>query len=101
MRIKIIFIIFIEPFQKVWVRSSKPNHFRRRNKGVFGCSEIHTTFGEEESEMGELYALDFDGVICDSCGESSISALKVPLFIPPKTILIFVFLSIVVNSLEC
>jgi len=29
--------------------------------------------------MGELYALDFDGVICDSCGESSLSALKVPL----------------------
>ncbi|XP_020581053.1 uncharacterized protein LOC110025110 isoform X2 [Phalaenopsis equestris] len=25
---------------------------------------------------GDLYALDFDGVICDSCGESSISALK-------------------------
>ncbi|KAJ7962408.1 Ribosomal RNA small subunit methyltransferase G [Quillaja saponaria] len=26
--------------------------------------------------MGDLYALDFDGVICDSCGESSLSALK-------------------------
>ncbi|OIW01967.1 hypothetical protein TanjilG_11541 [Lupinus angustifolius] len=26
--------------------------------------------------MGHLYALDFDGVICDSCGESSLSALK-------------------------
>ncbi|XP_077241952.1 ribosomal RNA small subunit methyltransferase G isoform X2 [Tasmannia lanceolata] len=26
--------------------------------------------------MGELYALDFDGVVCDSCGESSLSALK-------------------------
>nr|KYP64217.1 hypothetical protein KK1_018808 [Cajanus cajan] len=26
--------------------------------------------------MGELYALDFDGIICDSCGESSLSALK-------------------------
>ncbi|KAL9228911.1 hypothetical protein vseg_004441 [Gypsophila vaccaria] len=27
--------------------------------------------------MGEdLYALDFDGVICDSCGESSLSAVK-------------------------
>lgn len=25
---------------------------------------------------GHLYALDFDGVLCDSCGESSISALK-------------------------
>ncbi|ONK72359.1 uncharacterized protein A4U43_C04F18600 [Asparagus officinalis] len=25
---------------------------------------------------GHLYALDFDGVICDSCGESSLSALK-------------------------
>nr|XP_012569181.1 uncharacterized protein LOC101510342 isoform X1 [Cicer arietinum]XP_027188833.1 uncharacterized protein LOC101510342 isoform X2 [Cicer arietinum] len=31
---------------------------------------------KKESEMGELYALDFDGVICDSCGESSLSALK-------------------------
>lgn len=29
------------------------------------------------TEMGgELYALDFDGVLCDSCGESSLSALK-------------------------
>ncbi|KAG0454387.1 hypothetical protein HPP92_025691 [Vanilla planifolia] len=26
--------------------------------------------------VGDLYALDFDGVICDSCGESSLSALK-------------------------
>ncbi|CAN6461629.1 unnamed protein product [Victoria cruziana] len=26
--------------------------------------------------MSDLYALDFDGVLCDSCGESSISALK-------------------------
>jgi hypothetical protein len=26
---------------------------------------------------GDLYALDFDGVICDSCGESSLSAIKV------------------------
>ncbi len=32
---------------------------------------------EREREMGHLYALDFDGVLCDSCGESSISALKV------------------------
>lgn len=30
--------------------------------------------------MGDLYALDFDGVLCDSCGESSISAVKVSLF---------------------
>ncbi|CAM8974466.1 hypothetical protein QQ045_030429 [Rhodiola kirilowii] len=29
-----------------------------------------------EMEMGDLYALDFDGVICDSCGESSHSAVK-------------------------
>ena len=27
--------------------------------------------------MGDLYALDFDGVLCDSCGESSQSAVKV------------------------
>jgi hypothetical protein len=26
---------------------------------------------------GHLYALDFDGVLCDSCGESSLSAVKV------------------------
>ncbi|KAG1354869.1 hypothetical protein COCNU_07G009810 [Cocos nucifera] len=25
---------------------------------------------------GNLYALDFDGVLCDSCGESSLSAVK-------------------------
>ncbi|EFJ30047.1 hypothetical protein SELMODRAFT_90693 [Selaginella moellendorffii] len=28
------------------------------------------------AEGAHLYALDFDGVLCDSCGESSISALK-------------------------
>ncbi|KAL6519683.1 hypothetical protein OROHE_017292 [Orobanche hederae] len=27
--------------------------------------------------MADLYALDFDGVLCDSCGESSLSAVKV------------------------
>lgn len=32
------------------------------------------------AEMGDLYALDFDGVLCDSCGESSLSAVKV---LPP------------------
>ncbi|CAL1397934.1 unnamed protein product [Linum trigynum] len=26
--------------------------------------------------MGDLYPLDFDGVLCDSCGESSLSAVK-------------------------
>ncbi|XP_030489995.2 uncharacterized protein LOC115706475 [Cannabis sativa] len=26
--------------------------------------------------MGDLYALDFDRVLCDSCGESSVSAVK-------------------------
>ena len=29
------------------------------------------------SSSPELWALDFDGVVCDSCGESSISAWKV------------------------
>ncbi|KAK9121295.1 hypothetical protein Syun_018912 [Stephania yunnanensis] len=29
-----------------------------------------------EGEAGNLYALDFDGVLCDSCGESSLSAVK-------------------------
>jgi hypothetical protein len=28
---------------------------------------------------GDLFALDFDGVLCDSCGESSLSAVKVSL----------------------
>ncbi|XP_060969764.1 uncharacterized protein LOC115706477 isoform X2 [Cannabis sativa] len=27
--------------------------------------------------MGDLYALDFDGVLCDSCGETAVSAVKV------------------------
>ncbi|XP_019431713.1 PREDICTED: uncharacterized protein LOC109338832 [Lupinus angustifolius] len=27
-------------------------------------------------QMGHLYALDFDGVLCDTCGETAISALK-------------------------
>ncbi|CAD5196991.1 unnamed protein product, partial [Musa acuminata subsp. malaccensis] len=30
----------------------------------------------DRSMGGDLYALDFDGVLCDSCGESSLSALK-------------------------
>lgn len=33
--------------------------------------------------MGDLYALDFDGVLCDSCGESSLSALKVITLLAP------------------
>lgn len=33
---------------------------------------------------GDLYALDFDGVLCDSCGESSLSAVKVSFFRPPS-----------------
>ena len=32
---------------------------------------------EAKKKMGDLYALDFDGVLCDSCGESSLSAVKV------------------------
>ncbi|OMO86049.1 hypothetical protein CCACVL1_09846 [Corchorus capsularis] len=27
--------------------------------------------------MGDLYARDFGGVLCDSCGESSLSAIKI------------------------
>lgn len=27
--------------------------------------------------MGHLYALDFDGVLCNTCEETAISALKV------------------------
>uniref|UniRef100_A0A0R0IDJ1 Uncharacterized protein n=1 Tax=Glycine max TaxID=3847 RepID=A0A0R0IDJ1_SOYBN len=38
--------------------------------GKFGNAE------RKDREMGHLYALDFDGVICDSCGETAISALK-------------------------
>ncbi|KAH0924977.1 hypothetical protein HID58_017233 [Brassica napus] len=32
--------------------------------------------GRRRRRMGDLYALDFDGVLCDSCGESSLSAVK-------------------------
>ena len=31
---------------------------------------------------GDLFALDFDGVLCDSCGESSLSAVKVSSVLP-------------------
>lgn len=34
---------------------------------------------------GELWALDFDGVICDSCGESSLSAWKAAAQLWPDT----------------
>ena len=30
----------------------------------------------KEEKNGRLYTLDFDGVTCDSCGESSISGVK-------------------------
>ena len=32
--------------------------------------------GGRRAMGGDLYALDFDGVLCDSCGESSLSAVK-------------------------
>lgn len=31
---------------------------------------------KDKMARGHLYALDFDGILCDSCGESSVSALK-------------------------
>ncbi|XWS46111.1 hypothetical protein CRYUN_Cryun14cG0035400 [Craigia yunnanensis] len=31
----------------------------------------------KKQRMGDLYALDFDGVLCNSCGESSLFAVKV------------------------
>ena len=31
---------------------------------------------------GDLFALDFDGVLCDSCVESSLSAVKVSSVLP-------------------
>ena len=34
-------------------------------------------YRKDRKKMGDLYALDFDGVICDSCGETAISAVKV------------------------
>jgi len=72
---------FIEPGHALptWTRVSISN-----KGGIRDCldgNEIYATFCSEteqgKSEMGELYALDFDGVICDSCGESSVSAVKV------------------------
>lgn len=42
---------------------------------------------------GHLYALDFDGVICDSCGESSLSALKVK-FSTPQLFIFFLLILI-------
>ncbi|KAJ3678567.1 hypothetical protein LUZ60_002370 [Juncus effusus] len=47
---------------------------------LFCDSEAQKELRERERERamvsGDLYALDFDGVLCDSCGESSLSALK-------------------------
>lgn len=43
-----------------------------QNKGL----ESETLPSKEGLKMGDLYALDFDGVLCDSCGESSLSAVK-------------------------
>ena len=34
----------------------------------------------KDATSGEVWALDFDGVACDSCGESSLSAWKVGVF---------------------
>jgi len=79
----------------------KKKEKRREIRECLDDTEINNLLKkQEESEMGELYALDFDGVICDSCGESSLSALKVPpslsLSLNVKTIFgFFIF------SLEC
>ena len=41
------------------------------NEGVIvGCADVKVMAAKQ------LWALDFDGVICDSCGESSLSAWK-------------------------
>lgn len=50
------------------------------NGGNIIYSERTKRERERDREMGDLYALDFDGVLCDSCGESSLSAVKVSLF---------------------
>ncbi len=42
----------------------------------------HRVYAAEESKKN-VWALDFDGVVCDSCGESAQSAWKVCLFIHP------------------
>ena len=39
-----------------------------------GTSRVGTTM----AAAGSLWALDFDGVVCDSVGESSLSAWQVP-----------------------
>lgn len=44
---------------------------QRTFRQIVICTHTH-----RHTEMGDLYALDFDGVICDSCGESSLSAVK-------------------------
>lgn len=37
---------------------------------IVGCADVKVMAAKQ------LWALDFDGVICDSCGESSLSAWK-------------------------
>lgn len=44
--------------------------------------------------MGHLYALDFDGVLCDTCEETAISALKVLALSP------CLFYHLVINKME-
>ncbi|RYR61086.1 hypothetical protein Ahy_A04g018189 isoform B [Arachis hypogaea] len=36
----------------------------------------HCKIERNLGKMGHLYALDFDGVLCDTCGETAISAVK-------------------------
>ncbi|KAG2404305.1 uncharacterized protein HKW66_Vig0112270 [Vigna angularis] len=65
----------LSTWTRVWISDEGP---------IRNClvgNEIHAALYSEtekgkKSEMGELYALDFDGIICDSCGESSVSAVK-------------------------
>lgn len=63
-------------YQKPQLHSESQNKIKREKMGGGG---------------GHLYALDFDGVICDSCGESSLSALKVKFSTPRCLSFFFLF----------
>ncbi|GMH34394.1 hypothetical protein BSKO_02228 [Bryopsis sp. KO-2023] len=64
----------------------RPSCFSRRPHQRAPLRLRSTRWRRSAADMnGELWALDFDGVICDSCGESSLSAWKAAAKLWPET----------------
>ncbi len=54
----------------------QPGLLVRANRRI-ACTSRRDNLQKSSAMTKELWALDFDGVVCDSCGESSVTAWKV------------------------